>query len=70
MARELSAVLDYVKQLDSVDCAGVAPLTHPLTVQNVFREDVPEPSLGADLALANAPARDQDFYAVPAVLEP
>ena len=69
MTRQLGAILDYVKQLQRVPTDGVEPLAHPLPLQNVFREDACTPSLPADAALANAPERHGDFYAVPAVLE-
>jgi aspartyl-tRNA(Asn)/glutamyl-tRNA(Gln) amidotransferase subunit C len=69
MTRQLSAILDYVEQLQQVPTDGVEPLAHPLPVQNVFRPDEPVPSLSVDEALANAPDRRGDFYGVPAVLE-
>lgn len=69
MAQQLSPVLDYVNQLQKVNTDGVEPLAHPLPLQNVFREDVPGPSLPVDSALANAPERHDNFYSVPAVLE-
>jgi aspartyl-tRNA(Asn)/glutamyl-tRNA(Gln) amidotransferase subunit C len=69
MADHLGSVLDYINQLQQVSTEGVEPLAHPLVVQNVFRTDEPAPSLPVEAALANAPARDGDFYAVPPVLE-
>jgi aspartyl-tRNA(Asn)/glutamyl-tRNA(Gln) amidotransferase subunit C len=71
---QLSAIVDYVAQLQQLDTEGVEPLAHALDVQNVFRPDEPAPSLPVDEALANAPARrtdgrGQQFYAVPAVLD-
>jgi aspartyl-tRNA(Asn)/glutamyl-tRNA(Gln) amidotransferase subunit C len=66
---QLSAIVDYVKQLQQVNTDGVEPLAHALEVTNVFREDELAPSLPVDAALANAPDRRGDFYAVPAVLE-
>jgi aspartyl-tRNA(Asn)/glutamyl-tRNA(Gln) amidotransferase subunit C len=67
MRAQLSAILDYVDQLQQLDTEGVEPLAHPL--RNVFRADDPAPSLPADAALANAPARSGDFFAVPAVFD-
>ena len=64
---QLAAILGYVEQLRAVDTAGVEPLAHPLPVQNVFRDDEPRPPLPVDEALANAPARAGDYFAVPAV---
>ncbi|HEY8503648.1 MAG TPA: Asp-tRNA(Asn)/Glu-tRNA(Gln) amidotransferase subunit GatC [Gemmataceae bacterium] len=69
MARQLSAILDYVDQLGRLDTEGVEPLAHPLPVQNVFRDDEPGGSLPVDEVLANAPARSGDYFSVPAVLE-
>jgi len=69
MTRHLSAIIDYVNQLQELNTDGVEPLAHALDIHNVFRDDVPAPSLPVDTALANAPARKGDFYSVPAVLE-
>lgn len=69
MTRQLSAILDFVDQLRDLDTSGVDPLAHPLPVQNVFRDDEPGTSLSVDEALANAPDRQGDFFAVPAVLD-
>ena len=57
MTRQLSAILDYVAQLQQVNTDGVEPLAHALPVHNVFRDDEPAPSLPVDEALANAPDR-------------
>lgn len=69
MTRQLASILDYVRQLDELDLNGVEPLAHAVDLQNVFREDEPAPSLSVAEALANAPRRSRDFYAVPAVLD-
>jgi aspartyl-tRNA(Asn)/glutamyl-tRNA(Gln) amidotransferase subunit C len=69
IARQLSSILDYVNQLQQVNTEAVEPLAHPLPMHNVFRDDIPAPSLTVDAALANAPDRRGDFYAVPAVLD-
>lgn len=70
---QLDAIVGYVALLDQVPTAGVEPLAHALPVQNVFREDAVAPSLPIDQALAAAPrrrqAKDEQFFAVPAVLE-
>ena len=69
MARQLSAILDYMDQLKQVNTDGVEPLAHALEVHNVFRDDEPAPSLSVADALANAPQRRGDFYSVPPVLD-
>lgn len=69
MQKDLSAIVDYVKQLSQVPTDGVEPLAHALDIQNVFRADDPASSLSTDEALANAPDRHGKFFAVPAVLD-
>jgi aspartyl-tRNA(Asn)/glutamyl-tRNA(Gln) amidotransferase subunit C len=69
MTGQLGSIVGYVAQLQKIDTAGVEPLAHALAVQNVFRDDAPLPSLSPEEALANAPARRDPFFRVPAVLE-
>jgi aspartyl-tRNA(Asn)/glutamyl-tRNA(Gln) amidotransferase subunit C len=69
LTEQLSAIVDYVAQLQQVPTEGVEPLAHPLPLANVFRDDEPTPSLPTDEALANAPARAGNFFSVPPVLE-
>ena len=69
MQQQLSAILDYVEQLNTLNTDGVEPLAHPLPVQNVFRPDEPSPSLPVGEALQNAPARAGDYFGVPAVFD-
>ena len=66
---QLSAILAYIDQLAELDTENVEPLAHPLPMQNVFRDDVPGISLSPDEALANAPSRSGNFFAVPAILD-
>ncbi|MCS6852225.1 MAG: Asp-tRNA(Asn)/Glu-tRNA(Gln) amidotransferase subunit GatC [Gemmataceae bacterium] len=69
LTEQLSAIVDYVGQLQSVNTDGVEPLAHPLPIHNVFREDEPHVPLPVEAALANAPDRHGGFYGVPAVLD-
>jgi aspartyl-tRNA(Asn)/glutamyl-tRNA(Gln) amidotransferase subunit C len=67
MARQLNAIVAYINQLQTVNTDGVEPLAHALDLHDVFRADERGESLSADEALANAPARKDNFYSVPAV---
>jgi aspartyl-tRNA(Asn)/glutamyl-tRNA(Gln) amidotransferase subunit C len=69
LRRDLNAIVEYVDLLQTLNTDGVEPLAHPLELANVFRDDVPVPSLTVDEILANAPQRQDDFFAVPAVLD-
>ena len=67
--QQLDAFLAYVDNLSAIDTENVEPTTYPLPTQNVFREDVPKPSLDRDAALANAPLKEDGYFKVPRVLE-
>jgi len=66
---ELSAIVDYVDQLNELDTSGVPPTAHVLAAHNVFRADEPTASPGPDVVLANAPQRQDTFFKVPKVLD-
>lgn len=68
-ATQLSAILEYASQLNSVDTSRVEPTAHPLPVTNVFRADEPRPPLGAEAVLANAPRSAEGFFVLPKVLD-
>jgi len=65
MARELSAVLDHIAKIGELDLAGVPPTSHVVELTGALRADEPRPSLPREVALAQAPAVDQDGFLVP-----
>jgi aspartyl-tRNA(Asn)/glutamyl-tRNA(Gln) amidotransferase subunit C len=69
MTGQLNRIVEYVNQLQQLNTDNVEPLAHAVDIANVFRADEPRPSLPVDEALANAPRRRENFYAVPAVLD-
>ena len=70
-AGQLSAILDYVEQLKTLDVSGVEPMTHALAAEDAapLREDEVRPSLPLDEVLANAPERDGTCFKVPRIIE-
>jgi len=68
MTRQLGDILGYIDLLSELDTEQVEPMAHALDVSNAFRDDQVRPSLDRELALANAPNRDDECYRVPAVL--
>ena len=70
LAGELSAILDYVRQLEELDVSGVEPMTHALAGDGVaLRPDEVAESLQPEKALANAPAREGTCFKVPRIIE-
>ena len=67
MTEQMNNILAYMDKLNQLDTSEVEPTTHAIQLQNVFREDRVEPSLGRDEALANAPQSDGASFVVPKV---
>jgi len=66
---QLSAILDYVDQLQDLDTRKIKPTSSVLPRRSRLREDCPERGLPADEVLDNAPDREQNQFRVPPVLE-
>jgi len=70
-APQLSAILDHVALLAELDVSQVEPMTHALASGEAvaLREDLPQPCLTPEEALANAPARQGTCFKVPRIIE-
>ena len=66
---QLNKILTYVENLQAIDTTNIEPTTYALPMQNVFRDDKVKPSLARELALSNAPLKDDGYFKVPRVLE-
>jgi aspartyl-tRNA(Asn)/glutamyl-tRNA(Gln) amidotransferase subunit C len=66
---QLAQILEHAARVGEVAAADVPPTASPIPRANVYRDDVPEPSLPADEALRNAPERDGDRFRVPRIAE-
>ncbi len=67
--QQLARILDYVRQLQELDVAGVEPMANASATTNVLREDLPAPGLTQEAALANAPGQVRQLFKVPKVIE-
>ena len=66
---ELSAILEFIEQMNAVDTGGVIPMAHPLDMIQPLRADVvTEPDRRAEYQ-AYAPLVRDGFYIVPKVIE-
>ncbi|MGN6252123.1 MAG: Asp-tRNA(Asn)/Glu-tRNA(Gln) amidotransferase subunit GatC [Marmoricola sp.] len=68
LAPQLSVILESIASISGVAAGDIPPTSHPLPLTNVFRDDVVQPGLTADQALAGAPAQEQQRFAVPRIL--
>ena len=65
---QLNHILDQYAILASVPTDHIAPTAQTIELENILRDDVARPSLAQKDVLANAPARDGEFFVVPAIL--
>ncbi len=66
---EINAILGFVEQLGAVDVTGVEPMTSVTPMRMKQRTDIVNDGGDAARVLANAPAREDDFFVVPKVVE-
>ena len=69
-ARQLSEILEYARQVQQIDTAGVPPTASVAADHDADRPDAVRPSLARTDALANAPdgAPEAGLFRVPRVI--
>lgn len=65
---QLSTILAYVEQLQSLNTDDIAPTASALPLDNVMRADEVTPSFPVDEALANAPDKEDGHFRVNPIL--
>ena len=69
LTTELGQIMHAVEQVSEVATPDVPPTSHPIPMQNVFRDDVVGTTvLTAEEALAGAPESDDSRFKVSAIL--
>lgn len=68
LTADMTRILDYMKKLNELNTDDVEPLSNPLDLSNVFREDIPGQSLSTFEALKNTPDSDDKYFKVPKVI--
>jgi len=66
---QLSAILDYFAQLQSLDTSQIPPTSSVLPPRSVLRQDEPRPGLTLEELLRNAPQVEGAQFRVPPVLD-
>lgn len=69
LAGQLDQIIGFVATVGEIASDDVAPMSHPLPLVNVTREDVVRPSLPRADVLAAAPDVQADRFAVPRILD-
>jgi aspartyl-tRNA(Asn)/glutamyl-tRNA(Gln) amidotransferase subunit C len=68
-SQQLSAILDYILELQALDTRDIPPTSRVLPGRSVLRADEPRPGLDLKALLSNAPQVEDDQFRVPPVLE-
>lgn len=66
---DLERILGYVDQLQAVDVNGAPPTMHVLDAALPLRDDGPPEALAHDVALREAPVKEEGLFAVPKVID-
>ncbi len=69
LAPELNNILGWVEQLQEVDVEGIEPMMAVIPNKLRLRQDIVTDGGKRDDVLANAPAAEHGFFAVPKVIE-
>jgi aspartyl-tRNA(Asn)/glutamyl-tRNA(Gln) amidotransferase subunit C len=65
----LDSILQHMDKLNQLDTTDVEPTAHIVAVDTPWREDAVTNAPDTDALLRNAPARDDDLFVVPKIID-
>lgn len=68
-AARLDTLAEFSERLKEVDTSNVKPMTHPLAIVNVLREDTPADILDRKEMLKSVEDHEEGFIKVPNILD-
>ena len=68
-AGQLDVILQSVARVGEVAADDILPTSHSVPLTNVYRDDVPQPSLTQEEALSGAPDAYEGRFRVPRILD-
>lgn len=69
LREQLSVILDHINVMSEADTSTVPATAHILPVENIMRPDAPHPFGRSEELVERAPAYENDYIRVRAVLE-
>ena len=69
LGAQLGQILEYMQVLQQLDTTAIPPTAQVIPLHNVMRPDLVRPSLPVEETLANAPAREDNYFRVAPVLD-
>ena len=67
-AGQLDVILQSVARVSEVAADDIPPTSHPIPVENVYRDDIAHPGLDRSTVAASAPSWEDDRFRVPRIL--
>jgi aspartyl-tRNA(Asn)/glutamyl-tRNA(Gln) amidotransferase subunit C len=67
LAKDLKEILGYVEKLKEVDVSLVEPLTQPIEINNVVRQDQPQDSENQEEIIDLFPEKEKRFLKVKSI---
>ena len=68
-SKQLGDILSHFKKLNDLDTSNIEPTTHAIDLKNVYREDIPTPSLSNEDALKNTEHKKDGYFKAPRILK-
>lgn len=66
---DFNKILEYVEKLNELNDDSAEPLTHPIAIENIYRDDRALDSIDLHDALKNAPNCDEQYFLTPKAIE-
>ena len=67
-AEQLEKILEYIKQLETINTDDVPCTTRAIEVTNVFRKDEKESSSCIEELLELGPSKEENYFKVPKII--
>ena len=67
-AGQIDEILGYIEKLNRVETKGIKPTSHAISLTNAFRDDEEKEHIDPELALANAPEKEDGQFVVPKIV--
>ena len=67
-AGQIDEILGYIEKLNQVETKGIKPTSHAISLTNAFRDDEEKEHIDRELALRNAPEKEDGNFVVPKIV--
>ena len=68
ITNQVGSILEYMDKLNEIDTSDILATSHAIEQKNAFRDDIVKPSMEINMALENAPAKEENCFIVPKIL--